>query len=69
MCCSHVCILSHAIMKIKITAKFRDSRRLRFEDKKRSMLPKMFPKIFGTFEKRVLGRFSLNKYNGVHKEF
>ena len=34
-------------IKIKITAKFRASRRLRFEDTKRIMRPK----CFGTFEK------------------
>ena len=64
-----MCILSYAVIKIKITAKFRGLRRLRFEDTKKSMSPEMLPKIFGTFEKRVPGRFSLNKYNGVHKEF
>ena len=40
-------------MKIKITAKFRASRRLRFEDTKRIMSPEMRPKSFGTFEKRT----------------
>ena len=37
----------------KITAKFRASRRLRFEDTKRSMSPEIRPKNFGTFEKRT----------------
>ena len=35
-------------IKIKITAKFRGSRRLRFEDAKRIMSPEMRPKSFGT---------------------
>ena len=35
-------------IKIKITAKFRASRRLRFEDRKR-----IRPKRFGTFEKQA----------------
>ena len=38
-------------IKIKITAKFRASRRLTFEDTKRIMSPDMRPKSFGTFEK------------------
>ena len=40
-------------IKTKITAKFRASRRLRFEDTKRYMSPAMRPKSFGTFEKRA----------------
>ena len=40
-------------IKIKIIAKFRASRRLRFEDTKRYMSPEMRPKMFGTFEKRA----------------
>ena len=40
-------------MKIKITAKFRASRRLRFEDTKRIMSPEIRPKSFGTFEKQT----------------
>ena len=39
-------------IKIKITAKFRASRRLRFEDTKRIMAPEIRPKRFGTFEKQ-----------------
>ena len=39
--------------KIKITAKFRASRRLRFEDTKRIMSPEIRPKSFGTFEKQA----------------
>ena len=42
-------------IKIKITAKFRDSRRLRFEDTKSIMTPEMRPKSFGTFEKQAPG--------------
>ena len=42
-------------IKIKMTAKFRTSRLLRFEDIKRIMSPEMRPKSFGTFEKRVPG--------------
>ena len=40
-------------IKIKITAKFRDTEHLRFEDTKRIMSPKSF----GTFEKRAPGPF------------
>ena len=40
-------------IKIKITAKFRASIRLRFEDTKRIMSPEMRPKSCGTFEKRA----------------
>ena len=36
-------------IKIKITAKFRSSRRLRFDDRKRIMSPEMPPKSFETF--------------------
>ena len=40
-------------IKIKITAKFSASRRLRFEDTKRIMSPETRPKCFGTFEKQA----------------
>ena len=43
-------------IKIKITAKFRASRRLSFEDTKRIMSPEMRPKSLGTFEKQAPGR-------------
>ena len=43
-------------IKIKLTAKFRASRRLRFEDTKRIMSPEMRPKSFGTFEKQAPGQ-------------
>ena len=42
-------------IKIKITAKFRASRRLTFEDTKRIMSPEMHPKSFGTSEKQAPG--------------
>ena len=42
-------------IKIKITARFRASRRLRFEDTKRIMSPEIRPKSFGTFEKQAPG--------------
>ena len=46
-------------IKIKITAKFRASRRLSFEDTKRIMSPEMRPRSFRTFEKQAPGaRFS-----------
>ena len=46
-------------INIKITAKFRASKRLRFEDTKRIMSPEIRPKSFGTFEKQAPGvRFS-----------
>ena len=40
-------------IKIKITAKFRASIRLRFENTKSIMSPEMRPKSFGTFEKQA----------------
>ena len=40
-------------IKIKITAKFHASRRLRFEDTKIIMSPEMRPKRSGIFEKRA----------------
>ena len=42
-------------IKIKITAKFRASRRLRLEDTKKIMSPEIRPKSLGTFEKRAPG--------------
>ena len=42
-------------IKTKITAKFRASRRLRFEDTKRIMPPEISLKSFGTFEKQAPG--------------
>ena len=41
-------------IKIKITATFRASKRLRFEDRNRISRPEMRPKSFGTFEKQAL---------------
>ena len=38
-------------MKIKISTKFRASRRLGFESTKKTMSPEMRPKSVGTFEK------------------
>ena len=51
-------VFSYAVkgIKIKITAKFRASRRLSFEDKKRIMSPEMRPKSLGTFEKQAPGK-------------
>ena len=48
-------IFSHVVkgIKIKITEKFRASRRLRFEDTKRIMSPEIHLKSFGTFEKQA----------------
>ena len=50
-------IFSHVVkgIKIKIKAKFRALRRLRFEDTKRIMSPEIRPESFGTFEKRAPG--------------
>ena len=50
-------IFSHVVKGIKteIMAKFRASRRLRFEDTKRIMSPEIRPKSFGTFEKQASG--------------
>ena len=44
-------------IKIKITAKFLGSRRLRFEDTKRIMSPEMRLKSFGTFRQRAPVQF------------
>ena len=52
-------IFSHVVKGIKITAKFRASRRLRFEDTKRIMPPEIRPKSFGTFEEQAPGLLSL----------
>ena len=48
-------IFSHVVkgIKITITAKFRASRRLRFEDTKRIISPEIRPKSLGTFEKQA----------------
>ena len=48
-------IFSHVVkgIKIKTTAKFRASRRLRLEDTKKIMSPEIRPKSFGTFEKQT----------------
>ena len=46
-------------IKMKITAKFRASRRLRFADTKRMMSPEMSPKSFGTFKKQAPGLLGL----------
>ena len=43
-------------IKIKLTAKFRASGRLRFDDAKRIMSPKTHPKSFGTFKKQAFAR-------------
>ena len=57
-------VFSHVVegIKMKITAKFRASRRLHFEDTKRIMSPNLRPKSFGTFEKQAPG--STNQ--GIH---
>ena len=55
-------IFSHVVkgIKIKIMAKFRASRRLRFEDTKRIISPEIRPKSFGTFEKQAPGFESIH---------
>ena len=55
--CSVKLVFSYVVkgIKIKITAKFRASRRLRFEDTKRIISPEIHPKSFGTFEKQAPG--------------
>ena len=52
-------------IKIKITAKFRASRRHRFEDTKRIMSPEIHPKSFGTFEKQAPGLVGLKDEEGT----
>ena len=44
-------------IKIKIIAKFRASKRFRFEDTKRTMSPEIHPKSFGTFQKQAPYQF------------
>ena len=53
--CSVKLVFSYVVkgIKIKINAKFRALRRLRFEDTKRIMSPEIRPKSFGTFEKQA----------------
>ena len=51
--------------KIKITAKFRASRCLHFEDTKRIMSPELRPKSLRTFEKRAPGEAS---WSNKHKD-
>ena len=52
-------------IRIKITAKFRAARRLRFEGTKGIMSPEIRPKSFGTLEKQA-PRFSFqNKQRGM----
>ena len=51
-------------IKIKVTAKFRASRRVSFEDTRRIVSPEMRPKSFGTFEKQAPGVPSLTKTLG-----
>ena len=51
-------------IKIKITAKFRASRRLRFKNTKRIMSADIRLKSFGTFEKQAPGALTLK---GVKK--
>ena len=55
--CSLKLVFSYVVKGIEreITAKFRASRRLRFEDTMRIMSPEMLPKSSGTFEKRAPG--------------
>ena len=57
-------------VKVKIIAKFRASRRLRFGDTKRIMSPEIRPKSFGTFEKQAPGEMVavLNQDGGWLKD-
>ena len=69
--CSVKLVFSYVVngIKIKITAKFRASRRLRFEDTKRIMSPEIHPKSFGTFEKQAPGAKVKRKFcNGVSEQ-
>ena len=52
-------------IKIKITAKFRASRCLHFEDTKRIMSPEMHPKSFRTFGKRAPDLKNLVSHNDM----
>ena len=52
-------------LKTKITAKFRVSRRFRFEDTNRIMSPEIHPRCFGTFEKQAPGPDQRPKKAGI----
>ena len=59
---------------MKITATFRASRRLRFEDTKRIMSPEMRPKSFGTLQFAVGSHLALRffvwvlQFSSLHKD-
>ena len=53
-------------IKMKITAKFRASRHLHFEDTKRIMSPDLRPKSFGTFEKQAPVSQKSRNFSGVY---
>ena len=53
------------VIEIKITGKFLDSRRLRFEDRKRIMSSEIRPKSFGAFEKKAPEKFSGLRETGL----
>ena len=54
-------------IKINITAMFRASRRLSFEDTKRIPSPEMRPISFGTFEKRAPGHSATRKFRSQNR--
>ena len=56
-------------IKIKITAKFRSSWRLSFEDTKRIMSPEMRPKTLGTFEKQAPEPVASYQINKLHRDW
>ena len=56
-------------IKIKTIAKFRASRRLRFEETKRIMSPEILPKSFRTFEKWAPGAFVKSPVGGLCSDF
>ena len=64
--CSVKLVFSYVVkgIKIKITARFRASKRLRFEDTKRIMSPEIRPKSFGTFEKQAPGLYATANREG-----
>ena len=56
-------------IKVKITARFRTSRRLRFEETKRIMSSEIGPKSFGTFEKQAPGPERISQKFGTIESF
>ena len=62
-------VFSYVVKGVKITAKFRASRRFRFEDTKRIMSPEIRPKSFGTLEKQAPGLVAKKRLRRLERVF